>query len=594
MIDFRPYQLQCFENVKNDIDNGYKRLLLQLPTGAGKTICLSNIIDNVIPLNGKQAVIFVHREELLFQTVDKFKRVHGNKFVIGMEMGSYHCRGDEDIIVASTATLGRAECKRIQKIDPNRVGIVMYDEVHHAICTTGQNSINYFLDKNKQAILIGCTATTVRSDGLDIAEIFEVVSYRKSLIEMIREGWLANIRGYVVRSHEDLNGIKTQAGDFAAGELERRVNTDNRNQLIFDAYNAYMKDRHGVVIFCAGVEHAQDITDMFNQNGISAATINHKTPKDERRNILKAFEAGEIKVLPNMGVLTEGWDSFEVGGLIMARPTKSSLLFVQMIGRSLRLDRSISPWKSEAVIVDIVDSYKAQTQKTVASVAGAMKVVDVQGKTLTEIEEIFEKAQTLGIDISVHADVSGIEERFIEKNLIAEFELVDKKLSEYKWFAINANGKQEYVITLPDGAILTIREDILGRQEIEYQRSRSKAIIAKNIRYFEEAFKIADMFIDYNFGAPEKVCPECRGGVERTGSGFLCRKCSKVFQEYELRELKHLMLLKRDQKWHGDKATEKQVEFMKKLGIPVPDDLTKGEAGRLIDQKIASKKKGRK
>jgi ATP-dependent helicase IRC3 len=142
MIQFRDYQLQAFDAVKSDIERGIKKMLIIASCGAGKTLLASNIIDNIIPLQGKQAIFLVHREELMTQTVDKFRRVHGDKLTIGVEMADYHCRGDEDFIVASVPTIGRANSERIKKFNPSRFKIVTVDETHHAVkvkASTNQN-----------------------------------------------------------------------------------------------------------------------------------------------------------------------------------------------------------------------------------------------------------------------------------------------------------------------------------------------------------------------------------------------------------------------------------------------------------------------
>ena len=565
MISFRDYQKQCFANVASDYAEGHRRILLHAATGLGKTILISNIIDNVISLNGKKAMILAHREELLDQACKKFQKVHGaGKFRIGFEAAERQASPRDDVIIASVPTIGRTGSKRLKKFNPNDFKIIATDEVHHSSAASYQNIYKHFLNRNPDIVHVGLTATPVRTDGLDIAELFDVVSFRKTLLDAIKDGWLANIRGYAVKSNEDLNGIKTQAGDFAQRELQNRVNTSDRNQLIFDAYKAYMNDR-GCVVFCVGIEHAQEVCDIFNRHGISAATINQKTPKRERKQILLDFESGKIKVLTNMGVLTEGWDSFQVGGIIMARPTKSALLYTQVIGRGLRLDKDIAPWKDECTLVDIVDAYKSRAQKTVSSIAGSLTVIDLDGSTVTEAQEIFAKAMELGFDVNAKTSLKEIEEKFISKNFLAEFELVDEGLSPYKYMCVNTPDGQDNVIMLPNGYKLTIHQNLISKYDVTLSKGKHQWEIYNNVQYYEKAFKIADTYIDYNL-------------TEKDEHGNM--------------DTRKLSLLKRQQRWHGDPATEKQKELMKKLKMTFADDITKGEAGKMLDQYFATR--GRK
>jgi len=355
-----------------------------------------------------------------------------------------------------------------------------------------------------------------------------------------------------------LNGIKSQAGDFKLSELSERINVEERNQQIYEAYVAYCKGL-STVVFCADVAHATEIRDVFRRQEMVAETINCYTPKDERRRILAEFEDGKVQVLTNMGVLVEGWDSYQVGAIIMARPTKSSLLYTQIIGRGSRKDATIVPWKQECIVIDVVDAFKSRKQKTLSTEVGSVTAIDTDGQTLTDLDDIFSEALDRGIDINTKISIAEIKEKFIEKSLIPEFEYVNKKLTEYKWFAMNTPTGQENIIQLPDGGTMSLKENSLRQYDLTYKKGKKSEKVAGGLKFYDKALEAADFYIDYNYDI-------------RTEKGQSV-----------------LNLLKQSQKWHGDTATEGQQKFMKKLGIEFTTKTTKGEASRLIDIKLAGR-----
>jgi hypothetical protein len=300
---------------------------------------------------------------------------------------------------------------------------------------------------------------------------------------------------------------------------------------------------------------------MFNKYGVKAGIISCHTPKEERAHLLESFEGGEIQVLTNMGVLTEGWDSYQCSAIIMARPTKSGLLFEQILGRCLRKSEEIAPWKTESVFVDIVDAYKSRKQKTLSSVAGSVTVIENDGKTVTEMMEVFQEALQRGIDINTKLSLKEIEDKFVSRDILQEFSLVDEKLSPYKYMAMNTANGQESVIQVPGGVTMRIIENMLGRYDLVWQKGNQRCEISKNIAGYDNAFKISDAYLNYNYGE--------------------AREADKPAP---------INLLKRNQAWHSEPATPGQIAFMQKLHIEFKPGMSKGEATALIDIKLASRK----
>lgn len=210
---------------------------------------------------------------------------------------------------------------------------VLVHNCHHAVSRSWSEILAHY--RNAGATVIGLTATPERADGRGLDEHFDELHLVATPAELMDAGYLVRPRIFTSEQSPDLKGVSVRGGDYAPGELARAC---DRPQLVGDVVAHYQ--RHGggqrAVVFAAGVEHSQHFAEAFRAAGIAAEHLDGKTPTDERDAILTRLREGTTRVVSNVGVLTEGWDEPLVGCVILARPTKSLGLYLQMAGRGLR------------------------------------------------------------------------------------------------------------------------------------------------------------------------------------------------------------------------------------------------------------------
>jgi hypothetical protein len=221
---------------------------------------------------------------------------------------------------------------------------------------------------------LGVTATAQRTDEIGLEHVFEEIVYARSLREMIDQGYLSRLRAVKIETTNSLDCIHTNGGDFIEAELSATLNNPARNQLAVKACRDFANDRQ-VLVFAIDVKHASDLSIAYQAAGFSAAVLTGATPLDIRRRIIEDFRAGRLQVLTNCMVLTEGFDAPEISCVVLARPTKSSLLYRQMVGRGTRL----ASGKDDCLIVDLVDQTTRHTLVTIPSLFGLPPAFDAGG-----------------------------------------------------------------------------------------------------------------------------------------------------------------------------------------------------------------------
>jgi superfamily II DNA or RNA helicase len=385
-IEFRDYQSEAIDAVQSIYQSGQNRQLVVLPTGTGKTVLFAGIAYWCLK-SKKKVLVLAQREELLEQAREKIGWIIGGGFSMDIEMAEQWASTDADVILASVQTIGRTGNDRICRFKPEEFGLVIIDEAHHAISNTHQNVIDYFVEKRKDILLLGVTATPNRSDEESLAEVFEVVAYQKTMLDMARAGWLAPPVSYRISSTTDLSKVKTTAGDYNLNDLAKAVNNEARNTLIVETYAKKFMGRQALV-FATDLEHVHRLTDEFQKIGVKAAAVTGDLDKTYRRQIIAEFKAKKIEIVVNYGVLTEGFDYEALGVIIQARPTQSSLLLTQMIGRANRLH----PDKKMAEVIEIIDFHSEKTA-TVASLFGFRKDFDCESHDFLECVNKVEELQ---------------------------------------------------------------------------------------------------------------------------------------------------------------------------------------------------------
>ncbi|KIY00276.1 uncharacterized protein Z520_03961 [Fonsecaea multimorphosa CBS 102226] len=355
VIQLRAYQEECIQSVLSYLSKGHRRLGISLATGSGKTVIFTRLIDRIEPPTriAQQTLILAHRRELVEQAARHCERAYPEKS-IDIEMGDIHASGAADITVASVRSMVSGE--RLSKYDPEKFKLVLVDEAHHIVAPGYLQILQHFgLEKQTSSgpALVGVSATFSRFDGLKLGAAIDHIVYHKDYVDMIGEKWLSDVMFTTVKSKADLSRVRSgKDGDFQTGQLSAAVNTEITNDITVRAWMEEARDRKSTLVFCVDLNHVASLTSTFRKHGINAQSITSNTKKSVRGERLDAFKNREFPVLLNCGVFTEGTDVPNIDCVLLARPTKSRNLLVQMIGRGMRL----YPGKTDCHVIDMVAS----------------------------------------------------------------------------------------------------------------------------------------------------------------------------------------------------------------------------------------------
>ncbi|MFT4623192.1 MAG: superfamily II DNA or RNA helicase [Myxococcota bacterium] len=350
-------------------------MVVCLPTGTGKTVIFSELAK----LAQHGVLVLAHRAELLTQARDKIQRALGaNGGTVAIEQGSRRAPPEARVVVASIRSLREERLGRLMQ--GRRVRLVIYDECHHAPAEDNRRVLEQIgaFEDDWPGTLLGFTATTQRGDGTGLDEVFSEIVYHRGLPEMIRDGYLAPLRGYRIDTAADLRALSGGGADFSPDELAEAVDIETRNGLVARSILELARDRR-TLVFCVNVAHARHLARTLNQLGLRTGVLHGEMPADERAATLAAFRASELMVLTNVAVLTEGFDDPEVSAIAMARPTRSPGLYQQCVGRGTRLH----PNKKDCLILDFVD-VAALELVSLPTLFGLPKNVDLAGEDAAE------------------------------------------------------------------------------------------------------------------------------------------------------------------------------------------------------------------
>lgn len=323
----RPYQTEAIDSIRQQIAGGKKRIVIVLPTGAGKTTIASEII-RLARANGKTSIFVAHRQELVYQAHERLAH-------FGIDAGIImppHKANGHAVHVASVQTL-------IRRQHPP-ADIVFIDEAHH--CTS--SSYKIILANYPDAWVFGLTATPYRRDGKGLGETFEELLVPITMQELIDQGYLVMPRYFGAK--EDFSDIKIKMGEYDNNQLFEKIDRKILYDGVVDKFRQFGQGK--ALVFCVNIEHSMNTRNVFVNAGYKTEHIDCDTENWVRKNILRDFQNNKIQILVNCALFTEGYDLPDINTVILNRATKSRGLYFQMVGRALRPAQG----KTHCIVID--------------------------------------------------------------------------------------------------------------------------------------------------------------------------------------------------------------------------------------------------
>ena len=567
MLSLRDYQQEAVDAVILEARKGVRRQLVVLPTGAGKTILAAALSQQA---HGR-VLMLVHRDELVQQSVEKFGYIWPEQHigVVKAERDEH----DRRVVVASVQTLQHK--RRRDRLNKDEFSLVIVDEAQHSPAESYTNTLEdlgFLPDPSAGRLLLGITATPMRGDGIGLKGVFEKIVYRRSISDLVRAGYLADVKGIRVRTAVDLGNVRTVRGDFQSKDLSLAVDTPRRNELIVDAYRQHGEQRKAVA-FTVDIAHAQHLTEAFREGGFRAEWVSGELPIEERRERLRKLRDGELDVLANCAVLTEGWDEPSLACLIMARPTKSTGLYIQMAGRGLRP----YPGKDYCLVIDVSDN--AHDICALGTLDGddadftkgrQTDGLDGGGATGGEKEEPGEIGEGVQIVVSTMDLLarSKFRWRIERRQMVLEAgpgrEIMLEQVDADLWSVTLRQGRDLQPLTerpLPISYAQGVAEDYVRANQLESYAARDAAWLKK---------PASDAQIDLLKREFNVVPPQ---GTTRGEAQDIIRR---AFRDRSLNDP--------NAPWRQDPASEKQLAWMEAHGYVVPPGFTKGDFSDLMER----------
>ena len=492
------------EDMKKRIEKAlrlHRSVMAQMPTGTGKTYLLTAVIDSFVSNNPKEKVwIVAHRRELVSQIDETVRKFH-----------SYSASNTSSLLSSVKAVSIQWLSKHYNEIE-EEPGMIVIDEAHHALAKTYKEMWERF----PNAKFLGLTATPCRLNGKGFTDLFDVLVQSWAVPEFISKGRLATYDFVSIKSdgvtQRLIDSLQKRGadGDYQNKEMDMLLNKKPSIERLYRSLEEFGKDRKGIV-YAINISHAQKITKLYQEHGVKAIAIDSKTPATERQQDIEAFKKGDIQVLVNVDIFSEGFDCPDVEFVQLARPTLSLAKYLQMVGRGLRVAKG----KKNCVIIDNVGLYRvfglpSQVWNWNAMFEGKLKVGK---KKETPKEREFFLMNEKQDDIQIHPDSEMMmvmsHEELLQTLQYREFvdskgEFAIIKLPDGKMTVVNRQGEQVlepgdyYDMKLLDGNILFYRP---RRKEVCYYDLLAKAVIddGTNVAEAPHVVNIKGWeFIEYN------------------------------------------------------------------------------------------------
>ena len=443
MMKIKLYDYQ--EDMKGRIEGElrlHRSVMAQMPTGTGKTYLLTAVIDSFVNGNPMEKVwIVAHRRELVSQIDETVRKFH-----------SYYASNTSSLLSSVKAMSIQWLMRHYDEIE-EEPGMIVIDEAHHALAKTYKEMWERF----PKAKFLGLTATPCRLNGKGFTDLFDILVQSWSVPEFISKGRLATYDFVSIKSdgvtQRLIDSLQKRGadGDYQNKEMDMLLNKKPSIERLYQSLEEFGKDRKGIV-YAINISHAQKITKLYQEHGVKAIAIDSKTPATERQRDIEAFKKGDIQVLVNVDIFSEGFDCPDVEFVQLARPTLSLAKYLQMVGRGLRVAKG----KKNCVIIDNVGLYRvfglpSQVWNWNAMFEGKLKVG--KRKETPKDREFFLMNEKQD-DIQIHPDS--------EMMMVMSHEELLQTI-QYREFV---DSKGEFaIIKLPDGKMTVVNRQ--GEQVIE-------------------------------------------------------------------------------------------------------------------------------
>ena len=492
------------EDMKERIEKAlrlHRSVMAQMPTGTGKTYLLTAVIDSFVSNNPKEKVwIVANRRELVSQIDETVRKFH-----------SYSASNTSSLLSSVKAMSIQWLMRHYDEIE-EEPGMIVIDEAHHALAKTYKEMWERF----PKAKFLGLTATPCRLNGKGFTDLFDVLVQSWAVPEFISKGRLATYDFVSIKSdgvtQRLIDSLQKRGadGDYQNKEMDMLLNKKPSIERLYRSLEEFGKDRKGIV-YAINISHAQKITKLYQEHGVKAIAIDSKTPAMERQQDIETFKKGDIQVLVNVDIFSEGFDCPDVEFVQLARPTLSLAKYLQMVGRGLRVAKG----KKNCVIIDNVGLYRvfglpSQVWNWNAMFEGKLKV-GKKKETPKEREFFLMNKEQDGIQIHPDTEMMMVmsHEELLQTLQYREFvdskgEFAIIKLPDGKMTVVNRQGEQVlepgdyYDMKLLNGNILFYRP---RRKEVCYYDLLAKAVIddGTNVAEAPQVVNIKGWeFIEYN------------------------------------------------------------------------------------------------
>jgi DNA repair protein RadD len=551
----RPRQ-QVFVSKNVEALMEYGNTLGVAPTGAGKTLCFSAVIRELIKYNPDlKTCVIAHRDELTYQNLDKFKKVNPNisTSVIDSRSKSW----DGQVTFAMVQTLSKEH--NLKEMPP--LDLIVVDEAHHITADSYISILNHAIDLNPEVKIFGVTATPSRGDRSSLGQVFNNCGDQITLGELVFSGNLVRPKTFVIdmgNTQEKLKALRTRSGgDYSETEVASILDSNPLNSEVIRHWREKAGDRK-TVVFCSNSTHAKHVFRAYLDAGIKTGIVTCNSSYSEREAVLNDLKCDKIQVIINVAVLTEGWDYPPISCVVLLRQSSYKSTMLQMIGRGLRtVDPDIYPnvIKRDCIILDF-------------GISSIIHGFPEQSICLNENEQGFRICPACRQRIAKGSDEcplcgSNFEIKYYDgnktkgqeaKNVLENFKMAELNLLAHSNFSWTKLDKKSQIATGFSSWVYICKKDGVWVAVGGAKKDELESFIPTKIVYQGEKLEAL-----------------------AAGNDFLC-----CFEDEEA--------AKKTASWRTEKPTEKQLNYLPKKYKKV-NDLTRGDASAIIAYSLRAKPK---